>query len=220
MSTNSFSMRMFAAQQEAMLVALEMAWVNEFSSNMSYESVIIERRLTHNCQRFLQVLQLPAIQSPNKLLMLNDPKRATTRVTRLGGVPACDGCTQGCTSRFSSGSVNPRAVEVPWRRWLPPRFADENIYKDPQLHITSSKSLPFIFFPSMLPTRLLVSFLAVLPVSLVCLSLNSRIYINEFVQFISATPSPVEPASLAEPTFVDIVQLNTGINYTRKGCRR
>ena len=71
----------------------------------------------------------------------------------------------------------------------------------------------------MRPTLLLTSFLAVLPVSLICLSLNPRIH-TICSQVISATPSLAEPARMTDPTFVPLVPVNIGISYTWKGCRQ
>ena len=108
-------------------------------------------------------------------------------MTRLGGDPDWHGCTQGCrvgqplrhNRNFisESRSINVRAVNIPMdgHGWPPRSNADCNVYIGPWHPNASSKDFSSILIPSMRLPLLLTSFLVVLPVSLICLSLNLRI---------------------------------------------
>ena len=67
---------LYTFPQEAMLAALEMAWVNE----LLIQYVLRKRDNWHIfSSASFQYFKFQAIQSPNKLLMLDDPKKATLK---------------------------------------------------------------------------------------------------------------------------------------------
>ena len=126
-----------------------------------------------------------------------------------------------------SRPINVRAVNIPMdgHGWPPRRNADCNVYIGPWHPNASSKYFSSILIPSMRLPLLLTSFLVVLPVSLICLSLNLRIvaYISIIQtacsQFISSAPSPAERADKV-PIVHQVTLFGGFITYTSCGCRQ
>ena len=103
-------------------------------------------------------------------------------------------------------------LEVPRTRISIRPVASHRFEKVPLFHL----------LPSMRPTLLVANFLAVLPVSLICLFVPPYAHVYQSVcsQFISATPSPAEPARRANPTIVALVYLDNEVSYTSHRCRQ